>query len=1282
MDGKAFLHYLIQTHQLTPSQANLCAQECVTKKQGLPQILIQQGYFTSDTLKQCLFDFNQLKKTSSFSEVPENNILAQIETMSKGKTSPSPVLQPIPEDDLLEQIELLAQKKPMESTTENQTVLGILSLQHKTEPILPHKKTDSVPVVEEERYEVLKTLGEGGMGVVQLVKDNLLGREVALKKVKLQKSQIKDLSKQQKMMLWRLNKEAAITAILEHPNIIPLYEMQQHPLTLRQGSGQADSGSEGELCFTMRKVEGQTLRAILKQKQQGSETYDEEKLISIYSKVCDALAYAHSKGVIHRDLKPDNVMVGQFGEVYVMDWGIAKQLEKIDPNKVGKIENLLKKTLNGKETNPTQEKTIGGMGTPGYMAPEQAQDASQVKPQSDIYALGQLLKECFTYLSPMEELQKQIELDRLQHKISKRQKKSEETRKVLEEQVPEAILAIVKKATEKDWEERYTSVQELAEDLQKYYKNLKVSVKEYSLLEMGKMWAKRNKQSVIVFGVSLGILVLCVFAFWRYLSWKSIQEVQWNLAQARQREEEAKESKEDLGKEKLLKKIEKLLFAQNFINVALFVSPRNREAQEMKWRVGKQLVKTCYGTEDYNLAMFIANELKRLSFLGKKEKESLIVELEEKRDEKKKRHRERFEYWKNHYLSKERKSQGEVRINEREDALFEISKMQEQEIFEEMIGIVKESREYFKREEKEQEERKSEYYQVMIEALGRLENPEAGEELVEALERMESERSKEFEKERNKQDSGLKYMVVLAEALANSKAFEKAEKLDKIRWKMGQNKLFWVRTTTAFQKLSQGLVSHYDEAIRLNPQSASAYNNRGNAKYAKGELEGAIKDYTEAIRLNPQSASAYTNRGVTKKAKGELEGAIKDYTEAIRLNPQSASAYNNRGVTKKAKGELEGAIKDYTEAICLNPQSASAYNNRGDAKYAKEELEGAIKDYTEAIKLDPQYASAYTNRGNAKYAKGELEGAIKDYTEAIKLNPQSALAYTNRGDAKYAKGELEGAIKDYTEAIRLDPQSASAYTNRGVTKKAKGELEGAIKDYTEAIKLDPQSASAYNNRGLAKDAKGELEGAIKDYTEAIKLNPQSASAYNNRGACKFNTGDLDGAIADCTEAIRLNPQGSSAYNNRGSAKGNKGNFKGAIEDYTDAIRLNPRLSDAYSNRGGCKFNTGDLEGAIEDCTEAIRLNPENASAYNNRGEAKQAKGDFDETIEDCTKAIFLNPQLADAYNHRGFSQFNKGKREEAKSDLKKYLELTKNKKDPQTQQIRKQIFQIFPELSK
>jgi tetratricopeptide (TPR) repeat protein len=177
----------------------------------------------------------------------------------------------------------------------------------------------------------------------------------------------------------------------------------------------------------------------------------------------------------------------------------------------------------------------------------------------------------------------------------------------------------------------------------------------------------------------------------------------------------------------------------------------------------------------------------------------------------------------------------------------------------------------------------------------------------------------------------------------------------------------------------------YSEAIRLKPDFAEAFNNRGVARANRGDVEGALQDCNEAIRLKPDYAAAFYNRGNARAAKGDVEGALQDYSEAIRLKPDYANAFYNRGNARRAKGDLEGALQDYNEAIRLKPDDADAFYNRGIARAAKGDVEGALQDYSEAIRLKPDYAAAFINRGNARRDKGDVEGARQDYNEAIRL---------------------------------------------------------------------------------------------------------------------------------------------------------------------------------------------------------------------------------------------------------------------------------------------------------
>ncbi|MGE0400253.1 MAG: serine/threonine-protein kinase, partial [Kofleriaceae bacterium] len=207
-------------------------------------------------------------------------------------------------------------------------------------------------------YNIGDVLGSGGMGEVVVAHDKQIGRDVAIKQLRVEAPGPDIIA--------RFLREARIQARLEHPAIVPVHQM-----------GTDDRGLP---YFTMKKLAGTTLLALLAR----TEQLPRPRLLRIFVEVCQAVEFAHARGVVHRDLKPANIMVGDFGEVYVLDWGLAKLMDERDaPSWVGADVD----SLDG----VTQAGAM--LGTPGYMAPEQIEDAHAVGPAADVYALGAILYE-------------------------------------------------------------------------------------------------------------------------------------------------------------------------------------------------------------------------------------------------------------------------------------------------------------------------------------------------------------------------------------------------------------------------------------------------------------------------------------------------------------------------------------------------------------------------------------------------------------------------------------------------------------------------------------------------------------------------------------------------------------------------------------------------------------------------------------------------------------------------------------------------------------------------
>ena len=212
-----------------------------------------------------------------------------------------------------------------------------------------------------------------------------------------------------------------------------------------------------------------------------------------------------------------------------------------------------------------------------------------------------------------------------------------------------------------------------------------------------------------------------------------------------------------------------------------------------------------------------------------------------------------------------------------------------------------------------------------------------------------------------------------------------ADAFEEVDRELSARAWFSVGVLFYLQEKHEDAIAAYDQAIRLKPDFAKAYNNRGIAKDELGRHEDAIADHNQAIRLKPDLAEAYSNRGNVNGNLGRYEDAIADHNQAIRLKPDLAEAYNNRGVAKDKLGRHEDAIADHDQAIRLKPDLAKAYNNRGVAKDELGRHEDAITDYDEAIRLKPDFAEAYIRRGDTKISLSRIDEARQDFEKARDL---------------------------------------------------------------------------------------------------------------------------------------------------------------------------------------------------------------------------------------------------------------------------------------------------------
>ncbi len=422
-------------------------------------------------------------------------------------------------------------------------------------------------------------------------------------------------------------------------------------------------------------------------------------------------------------------------------------------------------------------------------------------------------------------------------------------------------------------------------------------------------------------------------------------------------------------------------------------------------------------------------------------------------------------------------------------------------------------------------------------------------------------------------------------------------------------------------------IEDFNAVLRINPNNARAYSNRGLAKYRLGQYDAAIEDYNAALRINPDDAEVYYNRGILKGNLGLYDAAIEDYTAALRVNPDDAEVYYNRGILKDDLGQYDAAIEDYTAALRVNPNNVAAYLRRGWLKYELEQYDAAIADFDAVLRINPDDAEVYYKRGNAKYNLGQYDAAIADFDAVLRINPNDVYVYHSRGNVKYNLGQYDAAIADYTAALRIDPNDAEVYYGRGISKYNLGQYDAAIADFDAVLRIDPDDAEVYYGRGISKYNLGQYDAAIADFDAVLQIHSSDVEVYYRRGLSKHDLGRYDAAIEDYNFVLRVNLNDTAVYNNRGNAKYNLRQYDAAIADYNAALCINPNYAKVYYNRGDAKCRLKQYASAIEDYNAALRINPKDAAACFNRGFAKYELDRVLEAKQDFQTALKLAGQV-------------------------------------------------------
>ena len=327
------------------------------------------------------------------------------------------------------------------------------------------------------RFRILRPHARGGLGAVFVALDTELHREVALK-------QILDSHADDETSRHRFLVEAEITGGLEHPGIVPVYGLGTY--------------GDGRPFYAMRFIRGDSLKDAIERfhtvaelrRDPGLRSLELRKLLRRFIDVCNAIDYAHSRGVLHRDLKPGNIIVGRHGETLVVDWGLAKATGRSDPDSG-------ERTLRPSSASGSAETLPGSaLGTPAYMSPEQAEgDLDHLGPRSDVYSLGATLYCLLTGQQPFA--------GEVADVIRAARRGGFRPPRLLDPAIDPALEAVCQKAMALKPEDRYGSCRALADDIDRWMADEPVAAWREPLSRRARRWARRHRTAVTAAAVAL-----------------------------------------------------------------------------------------------------------------------------------------------------------------------------------------------------------------------------------------------------------------------------------------------------------------------------------------------------------------------------------------------------------------------------------------------------------------------------------------------------------------------------------------------------------------------------------------------------------------------------------------------------------------------------------------------------------------------------------------------------------------------------------------------------------
>jgi serine/threonine-protein kinase len=1037
------------------------------------------------------------------------------------------------------------------------------------------------------RYRLLEPIGQGGMGSVVRVHDPELNRDLALKALREDHRGRVDLER-------RFLEEAQVAAQLQHPNIAPVHEVGRLP--------------DGRPYFTMKLVQGRTLAELLAERP--SPAHDLARFVAVFEQVCQAVAFAHSKRVIHRDLKPANVMVGRFGEVQVMDWGLAKVLTApaaAQPDAASAVETL----RSDDEEAASRAGTV--LGTPAYMAPEQARgEVADVDERADVFGLGAILCEILTGQAPFassvrgdaRRLAQKGDLGGTFARLDRCGADAE-------------LVGLAKACLAPERAGRPREGGEATARLGAYLAGAADRLRRAELdraAAQARAGEERKRRRLAYILASLVVLLMLASGGAAWL----VQRQQVAAQARRVQAERAVQEKLEQGRG-LLKRgweandpallTEALALGDQAAEVARSetVGPGvHEQVAAFRAEAAERLERA-----QANLALLDAwrdialpQETESYRDDGSGRMLALVQPaVDEQYGEALRRH------WR---LDVDRQAESAVLARFREEPEVVVQEL--------TAGLDRWMAERRRQKRPEAEWRR--LYRLadgldpterrrQVRALLAGETPPPRAEAVAGLlgawppwpalwELSRGGGWRGVQELRGQVDPATEPVLTVVLLAEGSEAVGDVAGAERLLRRAATARPAEVVLLDALAKLLErqkrlGEAIDCYKALRARrPQLGIAL---GRALGEVGRVEEAEDLWRALLRRQPKNPELHSFLGSALFQQRRFAEAASEYQEALRLKPDFLEARLLLGSALNSQKKTGEAVAVMREAVSLKPDSAEAHAGLASILFAQEKRGEAVAEFNAALRLDPDQYLAHIGLALALKAQNKLPEAVAEFHKALRLKPDLAEAHVHLGAALHAQNKVGEAEAEYRKALRLKPSLAVAHHNLGVALQAQRKSPEAIAEYKEALRLQPDLPEARVALGSLWVAQGKLSEAEAEFREALSLRRDYAEAHAGLGVALFAQKRSQEAMTEYKEALRLKSDLPEVHYGLGAALFAQNKPEEAVAEFQEALHLKPDYPEARMGLRTAQLVQGQL-----------------AAAQINQGFALRTQGKFTESL--------------------------------------------------------------------